>query len=60
MYRAQKEKIGADLLKNQGVKDSATGKLFLTGSNAAEIKSTNSISSKKLYFFKKGVAIYKD
>ena len=60
LYKKQKEKVGADLLKNQGVKDSATGKLFLTGSNAAEIKSVNSISSKKLYFLRDGVAIYKD
>ena len=53
MYKTQKE-IGADLLKGQGIKDATTG------SSAAGIKNVNSISSKKLYFLRDGVAIYKD
>jgi len=60
LYKTQKEKVGANLLKNQGVKDSAVGNLFLTGGSAPKIKSVNSISSKKLYFLRNGVAIYKD
>lgn len=54
MYKTQKEKVGADLLKGQGIKDATTG------SSAAGIKNVNSISSKKLYFLRDGVAIYKD
>lgn len=60
IYKPQKEKIRSKLSKNQGVKDLATGGLFLTESGVAEIKSVKSISSKKLYFLRNGVAIYKD
>ena len=60
LYKIQKEKIRSKLSKNQGVKDSVARSLFLTGSSTAGIKSVNSISSKKLYFLRNGVAIYKD
>ena len=59
LYKIQKEKIRSKLSKNQGVKDSVARSLFLTGSSTAGIKSVNSISSKKLYFLRNGVAIYK-